>query len=88
MTVLQLAERLIFQRAVVAHPGVVDQDVEPAETISHGCGHRLPMRRGSYIPGHRDHIEPRGQLLKAVCPPGRDHDIGARLAQHLREPPA
>ncbi|HEY2640003.1 MAG TPA: hypothetical protein VGI66_09000 [Streptosporangiaceae bacterium] len=82
---VQLVERLIFQRAVIADTGIVDQDVESAEMIFHGCNHRLPVRGGSDITGHRDRIEFVHQPLKAVRPPGGHHDICARFAQYPRE---
>ena len=82
----QLAERLIFQRAVIAHPSVVDQDVEPAEAICYRGGHRLPVCSRSDITGHRDRIELTGQLAQDGPPAGRLSRHRRPLAQHPREP--
>ncbi len=56
----------LVQRAVIADPGIVDQNVEPAEAICYRRSHRLPVRCRGDITGHRDGIELTGQPLKAA----------------------
>ena len=77
---------LIFQRAVIARPGVVDQDVESAESLGYLGGQGLPVCWRSDVAGHCDRVELTGQLLQAVRAPGRHHNIGACFGQHPCKP--
>jgi len=87
--VLQVLWALLFRRAGVRDSGVVDQDVDLAETAGSGPHQSLAVGGVAHVAGHRQRVpQPRGQLEVCLMPARGEDDAGARAVQHLREPSA